>query len=231
MEQATTFNPRLDILPAAQRRLWPELAAVPKEFALYGGTALALHLGHRNSEDFDFFGVNALNQAWLLENVPFLEGAEITQQDTNTLTANVDRAGLIKVSFFGVPRLRQLRPPLIAPDNGLKVASIPDLAGTKAAVVQQRAEAKDYIDIDALIRIGKSSLPLALAAAQRIYGSGFNPQITLKSLSYFDDGNLRELADDLKLRLVNAARDVDLDHLPNIDSPERNRGDDLGLEL
>jgi hypothetical protein len=226
-----TFTPRLDILPAAQRRLWQELSAVPKEFVLYGGTALALHLGHRISEDFDFFAFKAFDRAWLLENVPFLAGAEITQQDTNTLTANVDRAGLVKVSFFGVPRLRQLRPPLIAPDNGLKIASLFDLAGTKAAVVQQRAEAKDYTDIDALIRIGKLSLPTSLAAAQRIYGSGFNPQITLKSLSYFDDGNLRHLADDLKSRLVNAARDVDLDHLPNVDSPERSRGDDLGLDL
>ena len=34
-----TFAPRLDILPPAQRALWPELAAVPRSFVLYGGTA------------------------------------------------------------------------------------------------------------------------------------------------------------------------------------------------
>ena len=38
----TNFMPRLDILPPPQRRLWDELAAVPAEFVLYGGTALAL---------------------------------------------------------------------------------------------------------------------------------------------------------------------------------------------
>jgi hypothetical protein len=43
-----------------------------------------------------------------------------------------------------------LQTPHIAPDNGLKIASLFDLAGTKAAVVQQRAEAKDYRDIDAI---------------------------------------------------------------------------------
>ena len=32
-----TFKPRLDILPESQRRLWPELDAVPSEFVLYGG--------------------------------------------------------------------------------------------------------------------------------------------------------------------------------------------------
>jgi hypothetical protein len=47
-----TFEARLDILPESQRRLWPELDAVPSEFVLYGGTALALQLGHRVSEDF-----------------------------------------------------------------------------------------------------------------------------------------------------------------------------------
>jgi hypothetical protein len=48
--------PRLDILPPEQRQLWPELAQVGDEaFVLYGGTAVALYLGHRESIDFDFF--------------------------------------------------------------------------------------------------------------------------------------------------------------------------------
>jgi hypothetical protein len=50
-----TFAPRLDILPEPQRKLWPELAAVPRRFVLYGGTAIVLRLGHRASVDFDFF--------------------------------------------------------------------------------------------------------------------------------------------------------------------------------
>jgi hypothetical protein len=49
------FYPSLDVLTAAQLRLWSELSAVPEDFVLYGGTALALHLGHRTSVDFDFF--------------------------------------------------------------------------------------------------------------------------------------------------------------------------------
>ena len=50
-----TFQPRLGILPPSQRALWPKLVAVRERFILYGGTALALHLGHRASVDFDFF--------------------------------------------------------------------------------------------------------------------------------------------------------------------------------
>jgi hypothetical protein len=37
-EMPATFEPRLDILPESQRRLWPELDAVPSDFVLYGGT-------------------------------------------------------------------------------------------------------------------------------------------------------------------------------------------------
>jgi len=46
---------RLDILPPAQLALWPELRQIPAHFVLYGGTAIALRLGHRQSVDFDFF--------------------------------------------------------------------------------------------------------------------------------------------------------------------------------
>lgn len=35
------FRPHLEVLPAAQLRLWSELSAVPGEFVLYGGTAIA----------------------------------------------------------------------------------------------------------------------------------------------------------------------------------------------
>ena len=44
-----TFEPRLDILSESQRLLWPELNGVPADFVLYGGTSLALQLGHRVS--------------------------------------------------------------------------------------------------------------------------------------------------------------------------------------
>ena len=41
-----TFTPRLEVLPDAQRALWPALAGIPDSCVLYGGTALALRLGH-----------------------------------------------------------------------------------------------------------------------------------------------------------------------------------------
>jgi hypothetical protein len=216
-----SFTPRLEILPKPQRFLWDELASVPPEFVLYGGTAIALHLGHRQSVDFDFFGNRRFEPAVLTAALPFMEGATITQAESSTLSGIVDRGGPVKLSFFGVPGIPRLVPPHIAPDNGLQVASLLDLAGTKAAVVQQRAEGKDYTDIDAMLRDGRIDLPTALASAKAIYGQQFNPQITLKALSFFDDGNLRRLPKAVKDRLAQAAREVDLDRLPVIASPAR----------
>ena len=208
------FSPRLDILPPPQRLLWDELAEVPAAFVLYGGTAVALHLGHRQSVDFDFFGNRPLDPTQLALAIPFLSGASITQREPNTLSCIVTRGGPVKLSFFGLPGLPRLQPPLVAPDNGLQIASLLDLAGTKASVVQMRAEAKDYIDIDAMLTDGRIDLPAALASARAIYGAQFNPQITLKALSYFEDGNVKTLPDATKRRLARAAGAVDLDRIP-----------------
>lgn len=223
------FVPRLDILPPPQRCLWDELAAVPTEFVLYGGTAIALHLGHRESVDFDFFGNKSLDPAKLVPAVPFLAGAIVTQRQPDTFSCTVNRGGVVKLSFFGLPWIPRLLSPLTAPDNGLQVAALLDLAGMQASVVQMRAEAKDYLDIDALLTDGRIDLPSALAAARAIYGTQFNPQSTLKALSYFEDGNLRRLPQSVKDRLVKAACAVDLDRLPVIAAPCRAANPEMGL--
>ncbi len=217
------FSPRLDILPKPQRRLWDELAEVPSEFVLYGGTAIALHLGHRRSLDFDFFGSRPFNPAKLEASIPFMTAATITQREPNTLSAVVNRGGPVRLSFFGVPGLPRLALPHVAPDNGLQIASLLDLAGTKVNVVQLRAEAKDYRDIDAILCDGRIDLPTALASAQALYGLQFNPVIALKALSFFDEGNLRRLSKATKDHLAKAVREVDLDRLPTIARPTQPR--------
>lgn len=218
---AQEFRPHLDVLPPPQRRLWDELAAVPPEFVLYGGTAIALYLGHRQSVDFDFFGNRPLDPNHLVPVLPFLAGATVTQREPNTFSCLVDRGGVVKLSFFGVPGIPRLLPPRIAPDNGLQVASLLDLAGMKASVVQMRAEAKDYLDIDAILADGRIDLPTALASARAIYGPAFNPLATLKALTYFEDGTVPRLPRTVKDRLARAAGAVDLGRVPVITPPAR----------
>src|ERR1043166_1162314 len=148
------FTPNLATLPPPQRVLWPELAGTPEVFALYGGTALALHLGHRTSVDFDFFSNAPFDPDALAQTLPYLKGAERVQVAPNTLTCRVERDGPVLVSFFGALGLGQVAAWEQAPGMTLHVASLLDLAGTKAAVIQKRAEVKDYLDMDALLRHG-----------------------------------------------------------------------------
>jgi hypothetical protein len=201
------FQPHLEVLPAPQQRLWPELAAVPRHFVLYGGTGVTLRLGHRSSVDFDFFSTEGFNPQELRQTLPWLAGAELLQSKANTLTAAVDRGGPVKVSFFGGLSLGRVGEPELTADGVCGVASLLDLAATKAAVVQQRAERRDYVDLASLLRVG-IALPAALGAARALYGKAFNPMITLKALGYFKDGDLPQLPDELKRLLSRAASEV-----------------------
>ncbi|ABL66069.1 nucleotidyl transferase AbiEii/AbiGii toxin family protein [Chlorobium phaeobacteroides] len=199
------------MLPPSQLRLWPELDATPETFTLYGGTALALRFGHRVSVDFDFFSNKPFDPDELVDTLFYLKGAERLQVGPNTLTCRVDRGGPVLLSFFGGLGLGQVEAPDQAQGSTLFVASLLDIAGTKAAVVQKRAEVKDYLDMDALLQHG-IDLPTVLAAGQVIYGCSFNPMITLKALSFFDD--IPALPTDIRDRLCHAVDSVDPINLP-----------------
>jgi Arc/MetJ family transcription regulator len=222
-----TFKPRLHVLPPAQQRLWAELGSVTSRFVLYGGTALALHVGHRASVDFDFFAHEDIDASTVYRSTPFLKTSTIIQQAPNTLTCLVERDGPVKVSFFGLPHLTMLRDPHQAVDTGLQVASLLDLAATKAVAVQNRLESKDYIDIDALITAGVD-LPHALAAAKRAFGDAFAPTATIKALTYFAEGDLRTLPEALKQRLVDAVAAVDPLRLPSVKRTAGRKAQDRG---
>jgi len=207
--------PRLDILPAPQRQLWDDLDQIPPGFVLYGGTALALRLGHRASEDFDFFSNDPFRPDELERLIPFLAHAPRLQSSPNTLVSLVERDGPVKVSFFGGLTLRRVNDPDPVDGPGLFVASLMDLAATKVRVVQDRAEAKDYIDLSCLLAEG-IDLARALSAAGAVFGEAFNPLLSLKALSYFGDGDLSSLPDAIRSRLTEAARRVDPAGLPEI---------------
>lgn len=199
------LRPRLDVLPPEQRALWPRLVEAPDIFTLYGGTAIALQLGHRQSVDFDFFACVGFDPADLLSTCGLLAGAETLRIAANTLTVRTTCGVLL--SFFGLQNLRPLRPALQAADTGLPVASLPDLGAAKALAVQSRAAAKDYIDLVAVMQSG-FALDRILSAAMTVYGPAFNPVPTLKALAFFDDGDLATLPPDIVRNLTQAVAAV-----------------------
>ena len=210
----STLN--LEILPAPQRRLWHELDTTPDDFVLYGGTAIALRLGHRQSVDFDFFSTAPFDPDTLRTSIPYLQYAEVVQLSANTLTCRIDRNGPVLISFFGDLHMQFVHPAEQLNSPSLRIASLIDLAGMKIAVIQKRSEQKDYLDIHALIKKSGISLLQALAAGSIIYGKQFNPQISLKALCYFEDGDLHSLPYDVKQDLIDAIRNVTLDDLPKL---------------
>lgn len=207
------IEPKLEILPAAQRQLWPALQPLRDlGYVLYGGTAVALQTGHRQSEDFDFFRYQPLDAAELRSALPELNGATVLQEAPNTLAALVATpSGTVKLSFYGQIRIGRIDPPSVTLDEVCLIASINDLLATKLKAILDRAEAKDYVDIAEMLRSGLS-LPAALAAFRAMYGG--EPATVLRAIAFFEDGDVNRISDADKL-LLREARDA-VRELPDV---------------
>lgn len=169
--------PRLDILPRQQQALWAELARVPPHFVLYGGTAVAIRLGRRESVDFDFFSSDPFGSDDVRAALPWLARGETVQEAPNTLTVVVHREDMpVRVSFFGAIETGRIGVPEITDDGVVTVASADDL---------QRAEGKDYQDIAALLRAGRP-LDRALAGAAAMW-PGFPAMQSAMALGFRSD--------------------------------------------
>jgi len=209
------FKPRIDILPVAQQRFLPELHPSTKlGLVLYGGTAIALRLGHRPSVDFDFFTDKPLDKAVLQSAFAFLERSTVLQDGPDTYTVLVPCGTTpdqhLKVSFFGAIGFGRIGDPETTEDGTLQVATLDDLMATKVKVILQRIEAKDYRDIAAMVKAGVS-LSKGLSAARAMYGRSFQPSESLKAMVYFEGGDLHTLLPSDKETLivaVSAVRDL-----------------------
>jgi hypothetical protein len=114
------FDPRIEILPPAQQEIWAQLAPAPRlSFVLYGGTAVALQLGHRVSVDFDFFGAEPLAKAHIETGFQFVPNARVMLEDENSLVMDVPMpSGSVRVSFFGGLALGRVNDPRRTRDKG-----------------------------------------------------------------------------------------------------------------
>jgi hypothetical protein len=197
------FRPNFGILPPAQVQLWPELRPIPGfGFVLYGGTAIALRLGHRSSVDFDFFNSAAVDRDRLRKALPFLKKSTVLQDHENTFEVLTDSG--VKVSFFGGLDFGRVGEPEKTNDGVLVVASLDDLMATKVKVILQRTESKDYKDIAAMIRAGVR-VDVGLAAAEQMYHPTFPVIHAIKALTYFEGGDLKRLSTEDRNELIVAA--------------------------
>jgi hypothetical protein len=203
--------------------LWPELDAVPADFVLYGGTALALQLGHRVSEDFDFFSSHGFDPDMLRSCLPFFKDLDVADPNVwvhrkrDNLEAFVNRGEVVKVAFFGgLDRLRRVYDPRRAEGSRVQVASLVDLAGMKMRVIQVRGSWKDYVDIHTLVSSG-IDLPTGLAAAKAIDRT-FDPLTSVRALQFYGDGTLSRVPAAMQGDLTRWAQSVDVAKLPALNA-------------
>ena len=219
MIMSELLHPRLDILPASQRRLWPLLKPLADQgFVLCGGTAVALRLGHRSSVDFDFFSEKPLDRAAL----SFLSYCAVVQDEPDSLTVIWKDGGEspVKVSTFGNIRFGRVGTPQLTDDGVALVASLDDLLAQKLKVVMQRLESKDYRDIAAILRSG-ADLSRGLECALALFVIAFAPSECARALVYFKGGDLDSLpASDRSLLEREVAR-LGNDFLPSPKLSER----------
>ncbi len=197
------FDPKFSILPPAQREIWEHLRpAAALGLVLYGGTAIALQLGHRVSVDFDFFSFEPLDKAELQAKFSFLPDAERLQDSPDTLVVSARMpSGFVKLSFFGGMGFGRLHDPLQSSDRVMLVASLDDLLATTLKTIHDRAEAKDYRDIAAMLTAG-ISLPQGLATFRAMFHG--EPRTALLAIGYFGDGDIGSLTKTEKQTLISA---------------------------
>jgi hypothetical protein len=173
------------VLPRGSRELLAKLDSLSlselEGWTLAGGTGLALQMGHRTSEDFDFFRTDGFSADRLHEILRQVGEVETLQEDDRTLTVIVSA---IKVSFFSVPD--DFRFPGQSYHFFL-LADPRDIALMKLAAISGRGSRKDFIDLYSILR-GGLSLEQCFQWLPLKYGEGrVNTYHVLKSLSYFED--------------------------------------------
>lgn len=155
-----------------------------KEFSLVGGTALALHLNHRQSVDIDLFSNTAFDANALLEAIQQDFNYQISLTATNTLKGSINS---IKVDLIA-HRYPYLNPP--ATISGIRTLSLPDITAMKLnAIVTSGQRSKDFIDIYYLTDLYTVENMLSFYKTKY---SQEKDTFLLKSLIYFDEVDLSD---------------------------------------
>ena len=177
MHERTLPPHSLKLLKILERDRSPELSG----WILAGGTGLAFHLGHRRSEDLDFFRTDTMDVRTLHDVLARHGPYETLQESEHTLTVLIRKT---KLSFFRV-RDPFLFPP--TPYRFFAVADRRDIALMKLAAVSSRGSRKDFADLFMILQ-DEPALESYFEWLPRKYNpSRMNAYHILKSLTYFDD--------------------------------------------
>jgi len=175
-----------EIFTKEQVELLPLLKKFSKNFGMVGGTAIALHLGHRRSIDFDLFSYKEFRNSTILGQLS--KNLKIDRVIVNKLDELTLMVKAVKITFFhysyNIDYSKEVK-------NAIKIPDLLTLAAMKAFALGMRSKWKDYVD---LYFVMKDYLPIGeiIKKANEIFGREFNEKLFRSQLAFFDDINYSE---------------------------------------
>jgi phosphorylcholine metabolism protein LicD len=175
-----------EILTEEQEGLLHLVKLFNKDFGLVGGTAIALHIGHRESIDFDLFSLAEFDNHKIRAKIVRAKRiASIIRDETGQFTLEING---VRFTFFHYPFR------IIFSENLDDVVKLPDiltLAAMKAYALGRRPKWKDYVDLYFIMK-DYCSFKEICEKANEIFGKEFNEKLFRRELSYFDDISYEE---------------------------------------
>lgn len=175
-----------EILTNEQEGLLNLVKFFNKDFGLVGGTAIALHIGHRESIDFDLFSLNEFdNHKIRAKIIREKRIPRVLRDETGQYTIEI---GLVKLTFFHY--LFEINFSV----NFNDIVKMPDLftlAAMKAYALGRRPKWKDYVDLYFIIKDFYSVKEIS-KKADEIFKKEFDEKLFRRQLAYFEDINYQE---------------------------------------
>ncbi len=168
-----------EILSKEQVDLLPLISQFKREYYLVGGTAIALHIGHRESIDFDLFKLSSLRKNDIYKKVIASKfGYKFGYENYEQLNLIIHQ---VKFTFFSFPH----KIPINAEIKGvIKMPDLLTLAAMKAFALGRRAKWKDYLDLYFILKDFYSIHEIAEKASE-LFGEMFSEKLFKMQLGYF----------------------------------------------
>ena len=174
----------LEILNKEQEELLPILSQFKREYYLVGGTAIALHIGHRESIDFDLFKEKDIRKKDVYTKLKNLD-YKVSFADYNQI--NMLSSG-VKITFFSFPYQVPLNSEV---KNFLKMPDLLTLGAMKAFALGRRSKWKDYVDLYFILKFHFTFIEIA-NQAKEIFKEEFIEKQFIAQLGFFKGINYSE---------------------------------------
>ena len=175
-----------EILNSNQLELLPLVKKFKREFYLVGGTAIALHIGHRRSIDFDLFKSNRLVINRIMNKINSSDQTyNITRRVEEQLNLTINN---VKFTFFEYPYPIEID---CVFEDIVKLPDLLNLAAMKAFALGRRSKWKDYVDLYYIIK-DHYSVKQIIEKSNSIFGQLFSEKLFRAQMSYFNDIDFSE---------------------------------------